>query len=341
MNSTLLGCKGLKKTYDVAKLEARGRGQLQSALKAVGDVRAKIGVPLDRMLNSKMRQMADSGVPALRRLAFALHRPGGAIGERGYNNAVVHSTATFANHAAKALEGLDQGQQRRVMDLLQRQATPEQLAKYSEPVQDAVAQIHEVMEASFKYMDQAGVRVGYRKNFFPVQLDLRNEKSKERLTALLSQPKFEAAIREFFSKDGDTKGGKEDKKPAKIETLVANLVDNATGEAGPTATGAGAPNFKGMNFRSMEFIHRLGNDNDIKEFAALQTKNPAESFARYIEPMVRRAEYARRFGDDGAKLDKLLAYHHQRKGAKAVTKVLVGLVTSGGFIGWLVEHFHK
>ncbi len=42
-----------------------------------------------------------------------------------------------------------------------------------------------------------------------------------------------------------------------------------------------------------------------------------------------------------AKLDRLLEFHHQRKGAKAVTKVLVGLVTSGGFIGWLVEHFHK
>ena len=41
------------------------------------------------------------------------------------------------------------------------------------------------------------------------------------------------------------------------------------------------------------------------------------------------------------KLDKLLEYHHQRKGARALTKVLVGLVTSGGFIGWLVEHFHK
>jgi len=41
------------------------------------------------------------------------------------------------------------------------------------------------------------------------------------------------------------------------------------------------------------------------------------------------------------KLDKLLALHHQRKGARAVTKVLLGLVTSGGFVGWLVEHFHK
>ena len=32
----------------------------------------------------------------------------------------------------------------------------------------------------------------------------------------------------------------------------------------------------------------------------------AEAFARYLEPMVRRAEYARRFKDDGSGLDKLL-----------------------------------
>lgn len=41
------------------------------------------------------------------------------------------------------------------------------------------------------------------------------------------------------------------------------------------------------------------------------------------------------------KLDKLLAYHYQRKGAKSVTKVLFGLVTSGGFLGWIWEHFHR
>lgn len=42
-----------------------------------------------------------------------------------------------------------------------------------------------------------------------------------------------------------------------------------------------------------------------------------------------------------AKLDRLLEYHHQRKGAQRVTKVLLGFVTSGGFIGWLWEHFHR
>ena len=40
-------------------------------------------------------------------------------------------------------------------------------------------------------------------------------------------------------------------------------------------------------------------------------------------------------------LRQLLAHHEQRKGARAVTKVLLGLATSGGFLGWMWEHFSK
>lgn len=41
------------------------------------------------------------------------------------------------------------------------------------------------------------------------------------------------------------------------------------------------------------------------------------------------------------KLDRLLMADQQRKGARAVTKVLVTLLTSGGLIGWAWEHFSK
>lgn len=41
------------------------------------------------------------------------------------------------------------------------------------------------------------------------------------------------------------------------------------------------------------------------------------------------------------KLDKLLAHHHRQKGARALTKAAFSIVASGGFLGWLWEHFHK
>jgi hypothetical protein len=41
------------------------------------------------------------------------------------------------------------------------------------------------------------------------------------------------------------------------------------------------------------------------------------------------------------KLDRLLAESQQRKGARSVSKFMLGLVSSGGLLGWVWEHFHK
>lgn len=41
------------------------------------------------------------------------------------------------------------------------------------------------------------------------------------------------------------------------------------------------------------------------------------------------------------KLDQLLAYHNRRKGARALSRTAFSLVASGGFLGWVWEHFHK
>ncbi|MCA9642750.1 MAG: hypothetical protein KC492_18765, partial [Myxococcales bacterium] len=49
-----------------------------------------------------------------------------------------------------------------------------------------------------------------------------------------------------------------------------------------------------------------GTDAQKKEFAELQVSDPYEAVASYVEPAIRRAAYARRFGDDGAKLERVL-----------------------------------
>lgn len=41
------------------------------------------------------------------------------------------------------------------------------------------------------------------------------------------------------------------------------------------------------------------------------------------------------------KLDQLIAYHNQDKGARAVARWAFSVVGSGGFVGWLWEHFHR
>lgn len=306
--------------YDVQKLATRHGGTLQQIINKFGDLREKIWAPVSRALESNSKRMFESGVPAMRQIAGLLYKPTGTTGtDRGMVREVVHRTAQFAERAASIMDGLSAGPQRRVLQLLQEQADEKRLGakitskrhknfgkhRYSPKVRRAVASVRELMNESFAYMEQAGVRVGYRKNFFPVMLDLRNERAKERLTALLMDPKFEDDIRAFYE-DGAKKPKGDDAKAVPIGDLVKRLVDGATGTGAPAKTNAGAPNFRGANYRVMEFIYRLGDKAQIKEFADLQTKNPAEAFARYLEPMVRRAEYARRFKDDGTGLDKLL-----------------------------------
>lgn len=41
------------------------------------------------------------------------------------------------------------------------------------------------------------------------------------------------------------------------------------------------------------------------------------------------------------KLDRLLSEYQQRKGARGVSKILLGVASSGGLVGWLWEHFSK
>ena len=53
------------------------------------------------------------------------------------------------------------------------------------------------------------------------------------------------------------------------------------------------------------------------------------------------ADVKRTLAGQDEKLDQLLADAQRRKGARGVTKAALGLVTSGGFLGWIWEHFHK
>jgi len=181
-------------------------------------------------------------------------------------------------------------------------------------IRAAIDKARKLMDDLHAYATDAGVKLPRRSNFWPVVLDLRNDTAKTRLTTLYSQPHFEARIRELF-------GSKDKPSDLPIADLVKNLVDGATqGEHGAPTTGAGAPNFKSANYRLSQFVYDLGSPADIDTFAALQSKDPAEVLGRYVEPLVKRAEYARRFGDDGARANRLL----EQMKAQGATDAQVG-----------------
>ena len=464
------------RVYDSAAAERRARGIRQQVVDQATNVAQTVWRPFERLLDSNLARMNSSGIPAYRAIGAALYKPTGASGgDVGYVRAVAHTSAKFSAQAARAMEGLSDGQQRRVLRLLQEQATPERLNStvsdpkhfnygknvYSPQVRRAFNEVRTLMNDAFQYLDKAGVQVGYRKNFFPLMLDLHNDRAAAKLTELLSKPEYEQAIRDIYKDRPRTaptpkrarktnappidpaaekyfsdlrekladrleQAGGEDTRlqrmievnqsiveamrtgniatiekhiaaaekrrsryedgsdaakvidienrfarsrieqlkaaPAQAEAaapagpgsnspvaeLVADLVNGARRENVPFGNvdlSEGAPNFRAANFRLMEFVYRLRDEaaaagdtaatamhnENIRQFAALQVKDPQEAFSRYLEPAVRRAEYARRFGDDGAKLNDMLeqmkdqgADAGQIKHARAAVEAAVG-----------------
>lgn len=278
------------KNYNARAIEERNRGQMQRIANVTRQVGEKISKPLSVFWDSKLKRMWDANVPALRELAALIQRPHGTTGEDpGMTPAIRTMAHQYQMRGAKILNGLSAREQVKLMDRLQRKMP---MKNDGSAVDRAHEQVTRLMADAHKYMKDAGVDVGFRPDFFPVVFDIRNETVKTKLTELYSQPKFEQSIREVLGDPKDSSG-----QPVPIADLVKNLVDGVTGEPGPVTTGSNEPKFRGKNYRLSNFIYEHGDASDIKTFASTLTKDPIEIFARYFEPMVRNAEFTRRFGN--------------------------------------------
>lgn len=427
--------------------ESNSRGKLNKAVQRASEIKARVTEPLSKFWDSKFSRAWAAGIPAWRQIASKIQRPGGTTGDDlGFTPIKTHTTAIYLHRASQAFEGLDDRELHKAITYLQRGPKSTTPHTGGPKVQAAVDKVNALMTELHAYAKEAGVDIGFRDGYFPVVLDLRNEKARSDLTDLYMKPEYEQRIREIFGalegqgsetpkgsprarraaaaqkaaprdlppvkqevldffasardklsrrpdsehavamneaivesfKAGDVPAlerhikaavkrrnkfddgsatarlidleiryahariadlnahfsepgsaapaastevpnaehpnapkapkGEKPKSTRPIEDLVKDLVDGAM--HGPegimSSAGDGAPNFKGANYRLSSFIYELGSEADIKKFASLQSKNPAEILGRYIEPLINRAEYARRFGDDGAGAQKLL-----------------------------------
>jgi hypothetical protein len=288
--------------YDIRKMEARGRGALQANVNAIGDAWDKVATPFSKVFEGKFARARDSGIPAYRAIAALLQKPGGAVSEdRGMIPAVRDRLAKTIGAARRAFDGLDVQQQHRALTILQRGGIG--LERAPAGVQQAVRQIRALMDDHWNYLHAAGAAPGKVQDYFPVMLDLRNERAAtqlgEVLTRVLTNPEAEAEVRAFFGgEDSDGLWVPDTQTP--LADLVQNLVDGARSEPGDwIPKPADGPKAKPLNKRSMAFVYKYGSDADIKAFAKLQLKDAPELFARYFEPTIKHAEYVRRFGRNG------------------------------------------
>lgn len=252
--------------------------------------------PWRKFMDSLYSRAAATGVPEMRKLAAMLHRPQFA-GEkdRGMLSDTAIVTARYVQAAGTVFKSLSKPHQHAVMQLMKRHADAATLAREPREVQGAVAAMRELFDRADAYLKDAGLEYKSSADFFPVIMDVNTPEAQARLTALLSQPKYEAAVRAAMSANNSTPYA--DVVKAMVDIAAANPMDAVQVD--------GPPQFRSENKRFMQFIYDLGDANDIREFADLQNNDPARMVQSYFEPMVKRAEYVRRFGKDGEKLNAM------------------------------------
>lgn len=314
-----------KQKYDVRELEAVGRPKFQKSLNKAEDLYNRVVEPGRRLLRSATDRLRMTGVPALAQVGAALQLHQGQTGkDPGLIPAVTHKTAQFIHVGGKIFDGLSAEEARKVLTVLQTQEPgtgPFSMGRIGDPKLDkAVGQARALFKKFHEYAKANGHDLGFRENYFPVVMDTHTAGNADRLTTLLSHPRYEKRIRELYSprdKDGNIKKLND----APIDELVARMVEGADKFGNSEAEFAGVPaKFRAQNYRFMQFVYddlaaarKSGSAKEVreaearvKEFAELQTKDPAAVFSRYLVPGVRDVEFTARFGRNGEKLEAML-----------------------------------
>jgi hypothetical protein len=165
--------------------------------------------------------------------------------------------------------------------------------------------IREVLDEMLPYLRDAGLNVGFVKNYFPRVWDVqeimaRSDEFQKRLIDLHSS-ELQGLMRAA-------------KIPGTLEDFTKSLVASITSNAGALDHGLKAseaqpsysPFMQAMNARELTFLKS-------EEFADFMQKDLVSVVSSYAIQGVKRAEWARRFGDRGEVLDALVEKAEERE----------------------------
>lgn len=278
--------------YDVRERVGKEKGEAQQTLNLATQIaRTAIYEPYRRFLYGPSSNAHLSYTPALRWVQSQMKAATGAIAERhGYTQDVMRMRTQFHRQTAQALAGLDKDQLKDALNALQTNTTPADAT-----TRQGVQSLRRVFGQAFDYAKEAGVPLNKRDNYFPVVPDKADIANREGdFKKFFSDPKWKESMLGLF---GDTTQ----------EEAVNKLFKYATGNEHEAQNDPSAPPaMREMNPRLWSFVYHEGTPEDIKTLAGFQAKSFDDIAPQYFEHLTKRAEYARRFGDDGAKLDKAL-----------------------------------
>lgn len=246
-------------------------------------------------------------IPALQKIAQLVHARVGL--EAGvpttYTEGVGMQSGAFASRLTDILAPLSTEQKASVLE----HAQGGYVSTIKPAEQAAVSGLRTLFDDMYTYASRAGVKVSnkkagkgvfaFLKNYFPVVYDVQYLMAhRDDFIHMLEQGKYSARM---------ASGG------LSPERLYTHMIENMGYSDTPLSKSAAfTPNMSAVNVRTLDWI-------EPADRAPFLSKNLEATTMRYVDSVVKRAEYTKRFGNNGEVITKLL---HQAMDAGMSAKQL-------------------
>lgn len=257
----------------VDEMNAYGRNAALEKIKAFVKPLTDLG---ERLVGAGSENLRDTGIPALRDLANAMKLKqtiSGDAADAGFIPESRRMRTEFLNQLGAGLKGMSPENMDAALQELQGGAKAADVK-----ARTAVKVTRKVLDSMLQYMQDAGVRIesiGAGVDYFPRVYDVNYIGSNR------------DAFRAVLAKHG----------VSNPDRIVSNLI---TAQGNEFTIESMKP---GMQFAKERALKNIPDS----ELAPFMVKDYSRIMASYINQATRRAEWARRFGDDGARVTELLA----------------------------------
>ena len=210
--------------------------------------------------------------------------------ETGLLNARRSAAQQYVNTSNRRFEGMSQMDKEQVQEHLQNETPLDKIA-YAEH-REAVKDIRQLLERFHKYMVDAGMDIGKIENYYPVVWNVDRVMSNKAKFINMLVTKYAA---ELAPADGDVQKA--------AERIYASLISkDGIDKHLPAQREDGVlnPFFASQEMRTMPWLK-------AEDRAEYLEKDMPMTLTRYFNQGVHAAEYRRRFGKNGIKLEKMLA----------------------------------
>jgi len=240
-------------------------------------------------------------IPAARELVAQFNLRPGEAGDQDMRKARVAKGGEYSNRLSDIVRGWKEPE----IEALQKALTthtpptdPTLLKAYDE--------IKTLLGDMYKYLVESGVKVPKRKDFYPVRMDFE--------AVAKDATEFKGLMAEII---GSSPAATDEvrrrlRAPANAtveemaQMMFTNAVYNPEGGAHEyTAEDRTRPYFESMRGQLSSFVFKYGTQAHKDKFAEYVDPSLQRTMGTYIRQAVRRAEFAKRFDDDGTKLQNL------------------------------------